>query len=173
MKKTIEKLLVDLSTVRTGRASPTLLDPVRVPYYGSTVPVSQVGNIVVADARTIEIRPWDVKVLHDLEKAIIAANIGVNPNSDGKIMRLVFPPLTEERRRDLVKLVKKIAEDFKVSLRNERRDAIEQVKTLEKNKEITLDQKKQAEEKVQHLTDASIKKIDEIVVLKEKEILEV
>jgi ribosome recycling factor len=173
MKKTIDRLNGDLSTVRTGRASPALLDSVRVNYYGQMVPVQQVGNVVVAEARTIEIRPWDMSVLAELEKAIKAANIGVNPNNDGKIVRLVFPPLTEDRRKDLVKLVKKLAEDFRVSLRNERRDAIEKIKLAEKSKEITQDQQKQAEEKITGITNGFIKKIDEIIAVKEKEILEI
>ena len=173
MKKTIEKLAFDFSTVRTGRASTALLDPVRVEYYGSKVPVSQVGNVVVAEARTIEIRPWDATVLPELEKAIQGANLGVNPNSDGKIMRLTFPPLSEDRRKDLVKLVKKLAEDFRISLRNERRDAMEKLKKTEKDSHISEDARKQAEEKIQAITNAYIKKIDEILQVKEKEILEV
>ena len=173
MKKTIDRLNGDLSTVRTGRASPALLEPVRVNYYGQMVPVQQVGTVAVTEARTIEVRPWDGGVLPELEKAIKAANLGVTPNSDGKILRLVFPPLTEERRRDLVKLVKKLAEDFRVSLRNERRDAIEKVKAAEKSKEITQDVRAQTEEKISGLTNAYIKKIDEIIAQKEKEILEI
>ncbi len=173
MKKTIDRLHSDFSTVRTGRASPALLDGVRVNYYGSMVPLQQVGNVVVSEARTIEIRPWEVSVINEIEKAIHAANLGVTPNSDGKILRLVFPPLTEERRKDLVKIIKKLAEDFRVSLRNERRDAIEKVKAAEKNKQITLDLKTQGEEKIQALTNAYIKKVDEILSQKEKEILEI
>jgi ribosome recycling factor len=173
MKKTIDRLHTDFSMVRTGRASPALLDSVRVSYYGSPVPIQQVGTVAVTEARTIEIRPWDISVIPDLEKAINAANLGVTPNNDGKILRLVFPPLTEERRKDLVKLVKKLAEDFRVSLRNERRDALEKVKAAEKKKEITEDARAQAEERIQGLTNAHIKKIDEILAGKEKEILEV
>lgn len=173
MKKTIDRLHVDFSTVRTGRASPALLDSVKVLYYGSPVPLQQVGNIVVADARTIEIRPWEASVLPEIEKAIKAANLGVTPNNDGKIMRLSFPALTEERRKDLVKVVKKLAEDFRVSLRNERRDAIEKIKAAEKNKEITQDVRTQGEEKISGLTNAFIKKVDEILAHKEKEILEI
>jgi ribosome recycling factor len=173
MKKTLERLHTDLSTVRTGRASPALLEGIRVNYYGSMVPINQVGNVAVPEARTIEIRPWEIGVLPELEKAIVAANIGVTPNSDGKILRLSFPPLNENRRKDLVKVVKKLAEDFRVSMRNERRDAIEKVKQAEKNKQITEDIRKQAEDKIQGLTDLHIKKIDEILTNKEKEILEI
>lgn len=173
MKKTIDRLHVDFSSIRTGRASPAILDGIRVSYYGATVPLSQVGNVAVPEARTIEIRPWDVSTLPEIEKAILAANLGVTPNSDGKILRLNFPPLTEDRRKDLVKVCKKLAEDFRVSLRNERRDAIEKYKAAEKKKEITQDVQKQGEEKIQGLTNAYIKKVDEIVAQKEKEILEI
>ena len=145
MQKTIDRLHDDFATVRTGRASPALLDSIKVSYYGALVPIQQVGNIGVPEARVIEIRPFDISVMSELEKAIIAANLGVTPNSDGKVMRLNFPALTEERRKDLVKIVKKLAEDFRVSLRNERRDAIEKVKASEKAKEITQDQRAQAE----------------------------
>ena len=173
MKKTLERLQVDFSQVRTGRASPTLLDPIRVNYYGSAVPIQQVAQVAVTEARTIEVRPWDASALSEIEKAIKAANIGVTPNSDGKILRLSFPPLTEERRKDLVKVVKKLAEDFRVSVRNERREAIEKIKGEEKSKAITEDQRKQAEEKITGLTNGYIKKIDEAVVTKEKDILEI
>jgi ribosome recycling factor len=173
MKKTIERMDSDLATVRTGRASTAILDSVRVSYYGSSVPINQVGNMAVTEGRTIEIRPWDVSVLPDLEKAILNANLGVTPNSDGKILRLVFPALTEERRKELVKIVKKIAEDFRISLRNERREALEKIKQMEKDKSISQDVRKQNEEKIQGMTNGHIKKIDEILAAKEKEILEI
>ena len=173
MKKTIDRLHNDFSAVRTGRASPNLSDGVRVNYYGSMVPLQQVGNVVVAEARTIEIRPWEVNVIPEIEKAILGANLGVTPHNDGKILRLSFPPLTEDRRKDLVKVVKKLAEDFRVSIRNERRDAIEKIKVMEKNKEITQDVRAQSEEKISGMTNAYIKKIDEIVAQKEKDILEI
>ena len=173
MKKTIDKVQADFSAVRTGRASPAILDAVKVTYYGSQVPVQQVGTVAVPEARTIEIRPWDVSVLPELEKAINAANLGVTPNSDGKIMRLVFPPLNEDRRKELVKVVRKLAEDFRVSLRNERREAIEKLKAAEKEKTISQDVRVQGEEKIQGLTNAYIKKVDELLAAKEKEILEI
>ena len=173
MKKTIDRLHADFLTVRTGRASANILDGVRVNYYGSMVPLQQVGNVVVAEARTIEIRPWEVNVIPEIEKAILGANLGVTPHNDGKILRLSFPPLTEDRRKDLVKVVKKLAEDFRISLRNERRDAIEKIKAAEKSKEITQDARTQAEERISALTNTYIKKIDEIVVQKEKDILEI
>jgi ribosome recycling factor len=173
MKKTIEKMQTDFATVRTGRASPALLDQIRVKAYGSDMAVQQIGQVAVTEARTIEIRPWDTSLLPEIEKAILTANLGVTPNNDGKIMRLMFPALNEERRKDLVKLVKKLAEDFRVSLRNERRDAIEKIKTEEKNQSISKDIRIQTEEKIQGLTNAYIKKVDEILASKEKEILEV
>jgi ribosome recycling factor len=173
MAKTIDRLNGDFSTVRTGRASPALLEPVRVNYYGSPVPVSQVGTVAVTEARTIEIRPWEISVLPELEKAISAANLGVTPNSDGKVMRLVFPALNEERRKELVKIVRKLAEEFRVSLRNERREAIEKIKSSEKAKEITQDARASSEERIQGMTNTFIKKIDEILAAKEQEILEI
>ena len=173
MHKTIDRVHADFSTVRTGRASTALLDPIRVDFYGSQVPISQVGTVAVAEGRTIEIRPWDVSVLPNLEKAIAAANLGVNPNSDGKVMRLTFPPLSEDRRKELVKVVKKLAEEFRISLRNERRDAMEKIKKEEKENSLPEDQKKQAETKIQNLTNTYIKKVDEILAVKEKEIMEI
>lgn len=173
MKKTIDRIHVDFSSVRTGRATPSLLDSVRVSFYGSLVPVSQVGNVAVTEARVIEIRPWDVSVLHELEKAILNANLGVTPNNDGKILRLAFPALNEDRRKEIVKNVKKMGEDFRVSLRNIRREAIEKVKQLEKNKEMSQDLRVQHEEKISGLTNAYIKKVDDLVAAKEKDVLEI
>lgn len=173
MKKTIEKLHNDFATVRTGRASPAILESIRVEYYGSLVPLSQVGNIAVTEARVMEVRPWDVGSLPAIEKAILNANLGVTPNNDGKIVRLVFPALNEERRKELVKVVKKLAEEFRVSLRNIRRDALEKIKQAEKNKEMSQDLKAQNEEKIQGLTNNYIKKVDEILAAKEKDILEI
>jgi len=173
MKKTIDRFHTDLNTIRTGRASTAILDSVRVNYYGSPVPIQQVGTLAVAEGRTIEIKPWDISVLPELEKAILAANVGVMPQNDGKIMRLSFPPLSEDRRKDLVKLVKKLAEDFRVSLRNERRDALEKLKKQQKEGGLSEDEQKMAENKIQGLTNAYIKKVDEILANKEKEIMEV
>jgi len=173
MKKTLERLHTDFSTVRTGRASVALLDPVRVNAYGSAVPLQQVGTVAVTEGRTIEIRPWDISLLPEIEKGILTANLGMTPNSDGKTMRVVFPPLNEDRRKELVKLVKKLAEDFRVSLRNERRDAIEKIKKEEKDQVISKDVRVQAEEKIQTVTDSLIKRVDETLAAKEKEILEI
>ncbi len=173
MKKSLDRLQTDFSMVRTGRASPALLDSVRVEAYGAAVPIQQVAAVAVTEGRTIEIRPWDTSVLPEIEKAILTANLGVTPNSDGKIMRLVFPSLNEDRRKELVKLVKKIAEDFRISLRNERREALEKIKKEEKDQIISKDVRSQAEEKIQGLTNIYIKKVDEILAVKEKEILEI
>lgn len=173
MKKSIDRLVGDFATVRTGRASPAILDAVRVNYYGSAIPIQQVGNVVVSEGRTLEIRPWDMSVIPELEKAILQANLGVTPNSDGKVVRLSFPPLSEDRRKELVKVVKKIAEDFRVSLRNERRLAMEKVRSAEKSNGLSQDDRKLAENKIQALTDSYIKRIDALLSSKEREILEV
>jgi len=173
MKKTLEKLQSDFATVRTNRVSPALLEPVRVNFYGSQVPISQVGTVAVTEGKTIEIRPWDISVLQDLEKALNSANLGATPNNDGKIIRLTFPALSEDRRKDLVRLIKKLAEDFRVSLRNERRGAIEKVKKEEKDGNIPKDLRIQTEGKIQGLTNVHIKKVDETLAHKEKEILEI
>jgi len=173
MKKTIEKIHTDFATLRTGKASPTLLDGVKVEYYGTFVPLKQVANITIPELRTIEIKPWDKAVLPEIEKAILKANLGLTPQNDGKIIRLNLPPLTEERRKELGKIVKKMAEDFRISLRNERREAVEILKKAEKNKEIPEDDLFNYEEKIQKLMEVYMKKIDEISALKEKEILEV
>ena len=173
MKKTIDKIHADFSTIRTGRATPALLEPVRVEYYGSLVPLSQVGTIAVTEARVMEVRPWDVSTLPAIEKAVLNANLGVTPNNDGKIIRLAFPALNEERRKEFVKVAKKLAEEFRVSLRNIRRDALEKIKAAEKNKEMSQDLKAQNDDKIQAMTDNYIKKVDEILAAKEKDILEI
>ena len=172
MKKTLDRLHNDFGAVRTGRPSITILDPVRVNFYGSLVPVNQVGTVAVTEGKTIEVRPWDVSVLPELEKAVNGANLGITPHSDGKVMRLTFPPLSEERRKDLVKIVKKLAEEFRVSLRNERRDAMEKVKK-EKEAGLSEDVQKQAETKIQAITNAYIKKVDDKLAEKEKEVMEI
>lgn len=173
MKKTIEKIHTDFATLRTGKASAALLDGVKVEYYGTSVPLKQVASILIPELRTIEIKPWDKTILAKIEKEILKANLGLTPQNDGKVIRLNLPSLTEERRKELVKIVKKIAEDFRISLRNERREAVEIFKKAQKNKEISEDDLFNYEEKIQKLTENYMKKIDEILVLKEKEILEV
>jgi len=173
MKKTISVLKEELAGIRAGRANPVLLDKISVDYYGVPTPINQLGNITVPEARVIVIQPWDAKILKDIEKAIQKSDIGINPNNDGKVIRLVFPVLTEERRKELTKVVKKHGEEAKVAIRSIRRDAIEQFKAQKKKGELTEDDLKDAEKDVQNLTDKYITEIDKIVEIKEKEILEV
>ena len=172
-KKTISVLKEDLNTVRAGRANPALLDKVMVDYYGSPTPLKNLSNISVPDPRTLMISPFDPKSIHEIEKAINVANIGINPSNDGKCVRLVIPQVTEERRKELTKTVKKMGEDSKVAIRNLRRDANDELKKLEKNHEITEDDLKKALDDVQKATDKTIKEIDDVVAGKEKEIMEV
>ncbi len=173
MKKAINSLEGDLANIRAGRANPTILDRITVEYYGAQTPLAQVGTISVPEARSIVIQPWDVSILKDIEKAILASDIGITPNNDGKVIRLNFPPLTEERRKELSKGVSKRGEEAKVAVRNIRRDSLEQFKKQKKANEITEDDLKDLEDKVQKLTDKFVKEIDGIVAAKEKEILEV
>jgi ribosome recycling factor len=173
MEKTISILKENLNTVRAGRANPALLDKVVVEYYGTPTPLKQIANISVPDPRSLLIAPFDPKSLHDVEKAIGAANIGINPSNDGKSLRLQIPQLTEERRKELTKLVHKFGEDAKVAIRNERRDANEKLKKQEKDGDLTEDDLKDEEKQVQKKTDECVKKIDGIIADKEKEILEV
>lgn len=173
MKKTISMLKEELAGLRAGRANPAILDKVTVDYYGVPTPINQLGSITVPEARVIVIQPWDVKVLKEIEKAIQKSDIGINPNNDGKVIRLVFPVLTEERRKELTKVVKKHGEDAKVAIRAIRRDAIEHFKAQKKNGELTEDDLKDAEKDVQNLTDKYIAEIDKTVEAKDKEILEV
>ncbi len=163
----------NLAKLRTGRANLSLLDDVRVEYYGAPTPLNQVASLQVADARLIVIKPFDKSVLHNIEKAISASDLGITPQSDGEVIRLPIPGLTEERRRELVKQAKHRAEEAKIGMRNHRRDANEMLKELEKEKEISQDELKRALEKVQHELDAGIHQADEILATKEKEILEI
>ena len=172
-KKTISVLKEELSTVRAGRANAALLDKVMVDYYGTPTPLKNLSNISVPDPRTLLISPFDPKSIHEIEKAINIANIGINPSNDGKCVRLVIPQVTEERRKELTKTVKKMGEDCKVAIRNLRRDANDDLKKLEKNHEITEDDLKKALDDVQKATDKTIKEIDQVVAEKEKEIMEV
>lgn len=173
MKKTVERIRSDFSIIRTGRASVNILDHIRVTYYGSLMPINQVATLTVSEARVIEIKPWDKMVMPEIEKAILKSDLGITPLNDGKIIRINFPPLSEERRKDLVRMIKKMAEDFRVAIRNERRDALENLKRAEKYKEISEDERFDGEQKLQKLTDNYMKKIDELLAIKEKEILEV
>jgi ribosome recycling factor len=171
--KTMDNFKGELIAIRAGRANPHILDKILVDYYGTPTPINQMGNISVSEARILVVSVWDATALKDVEKAILAANIGLTPNNDGKVIRLNFPPLTEERRKELNKGVSKRGEDAKVAIRNIRRDAIEGFKKQKKANEITEDDLKNLEEKIQKLTDKFVKQIDEIIAAKEKEILEV
>ncbi|MDH4266430.1 MAG: ribosome recycling factor [Deltaproteobacteria bacterium] len=173
MEKSIEALRKDLSRIRTGRASLTLLDGVRVNYYGVPTPLSQVASLSVPESRTISIQPWDSKIIGEIEKAIQKSDLGLTPLSDGKIVRINIPPLTEERRKELVKVVKRMEEECKVAMRNIRRDGNEQLKTAKKEKSLSEDDQFKYQEEVQKLMDKSIEKAEEVVKAKEKEILEV
>ena len=163
----------DMMGLRAGRANPQLLDRIMVDYYGTPTPINQIGNISSPEPRLLVIAPWEAKMIPQVEKAIQKSDLGLNPSNDGKIIRLVFPELNEERRRDLTKIASKGAEETKVAIRSIRRDAIEQVKKLKKNSEITEDDQKDAEEEIQKLTDKAIKDGDAIYAKKEKEIMEV
>ena len=173
MDKTIDVFKQNLSEVRAGRANPAILNKVSVEYYGTPTPINQVAGISVPEARLIMIQPWDASILKDIEKAILASDIGLNPNNDGKVIRLSFPELTEERRKDLVKDIKKMAEESKVAVRAVRRDGIDKAKAMQKNSEITEDDLRNAEDTIQKLTDKKIEEIDKILADKEKEILTV
>ncbi len=172
-KKSISILKEDLNTVRAGRANPTLLDKVMVDYYGTPTPLKNIANISVPDPRTLLVSPFDQKSVGDIEKAINVANIGINPSNDGKSVRLVIPQVTEERRKELTKTVKKMGEYSKIAVRNIRRDANDELKKLEKSHDITEDELKKALDHIQKATDKIVKEIDEIIAAKDKEILEV
>ena len=171
MDKTLEHLADDFGAVRAGRANPQVLDRITVEYYGSETPLNGVATISSPDARTLIIQPRDTKLLKDIQKAIQVSDLGINPQNDGRIIRLVFPQLTEERRKDLTKQVKKYAEDAKVALRNIRRDGMDYVKKLKKNSEITEDEQKKAEKDLQDLLDKNIKNVDAALAAKEKELM--
>ena len=172
-KKSIAVLKEELNTVRAGRANPALLDRVMVDYYGSPTPLKNLANVSVPDPRTLLIAPFDPKSIGEIEKAINVANIGINPSNDGKCVRLVIPQVTEERRKELVKDIKKMAEEAKVAVRAVRRDGIDEAKTKQKNSEITEDELKNAENDIQKLTDKKIEEVDKILENKEKEIMSV
>ena len=173
MNKSIESFKSQLAKVRTGRAHPSLLDGIMVPYYGSNTPLRQVGNVSTEDARTLTITVFDATLIAAVEKAIMGSNLGLNPMSAGTVIRIPLPPLTEERRKDLIKVVRGEAENTRVAIRNIRRDANGDFKELEKEKEISEDQQRQGEELVQKATNESIKKVDEVLAVKEAELLEV
>lgn len=172
MGRRIDHMCKEFSEIRAGRANPAVLDKVKVDYYGAPTPVNQLAAVSVTEARTLTIQPWDVSVLRQIEKAIQTSEIGINPQNDGKVIRLIFPPLTEDRRKEIVKDVQKIAEETKIQVRNARRDTIEKLKAMKKAGELTEDDLKQGEKKTQDLTDKYIKNIDKLSADKQKEILE-
>jgi ribosome recycling factor len=173
MDKSIEALRSELSKVRSGKATTALLDGIKVDYYGNMTPLNQLGNLTVLDAHTLSFTPWDKSVVNAADKAILEANIGLNPVSDGTNLKIPIPPLNEERRKELVKIVKKFGEDSKIAVRNIRRDANDHLKREEKDKKISEDQLKDAEDMIQKLTDEHSHKVDEILKHKEKDIMEV
>lgn len=173
IQKAIESLRKELGNIRTGRASPGLLERLTVEYYGAPTPLQQLANVSAAEARTLIIQPYDKGTFSSIEKAIQKSDLGLNPSNDGRVIRIVFPPLTEERRRDLVKLVKKACEEHKVGIRNARRDAIDMLKELEKEKQISSDDEKRAQDRLQKLTDQGIAEVDKVGRAKEAEVLEV
>ncbi len=173
MEKTLDSFDEKLSEVRAGRANPAILNRVKVEYYGTPTPINQVAGISVPEARTIVISPWDKSILGEIEKAILASDIGLNPNNDGSVIRLNFPDLTEERRKELVKEVKKLAEDSKVAIRSIRRDGMDEAKAMQKNNELTEDEEQAREKEIQKLTDDYINQIDKMLEEKEKEIMTV
>jgi len=173
MKKTIQDLKLKLAKVRTGRASASLVEEIKVDYYGTPTPIKQLGNITIPEPRLIVIKPYDPNVLKEIEKAILNSDLGLNPHNDGKVIRVPIPELTEERRKELVKVVRKIAEEHRVAIRQERKDAIEKLRKMEKEKEITEDDLHRAQDKVQEKVDEAIEEIDELCKKKEEEIMEV
>ena len=173
MDKSIVVYQNNMAAIRAGRANPRLLDRITVDYYGTPTPLNQIGNVSVPEARMIVIKPWEKNMLKAIEKAIQTSDLGLNPNNDGEVIRLIFPELNAERRKDLTKQVKKAAEEAKVAVRSIRRDPIEQIKKLKKDSEITEDDQRKAEDDAQKLTDKAIKEIDNVAAAKEKEIMEV
>lgn len=173
MKKALSVLEEQLAGVRAGRANPKILDKVLVEYYGVPTPINQLANVMVPEARMITIQPWDANVLKEVEKAILKSDIGINPNNDGKTIRLVFPELTEDRRKELVKEIKKMAEETKIVLRNVRRDGIEEFKAKQKASEITEDDLRNAEEQIQKITDKYVALVEKTIGEKEKEIMSI
>jgi len=173
MEKSIASTQIELNRIRTGRASLALLDTVRVNYYGNLVPLKQVANLAIPEPRLITIQPWDKNLLSEIEKAILKADLGITPTNNGHMIRLPIPPLTEERRKELVRLVHQLGEEGRIAVRNIRRDAIEQLKKLQKEKKISEDDERLGEQNVQKATDEYIKKIDQAIKAKEAEIMEV
>lgn len=173
MQKSVQNLVGEYASVRAGRANPMILDKVMVDYYGTPTAINQMAAVSVTEARTLLIQPWDQSAVKDIEKALLTADLGINPQSDGKTIRLTFPPLTEERRKELTKTVSRLAEEGKVAVRSIRRDAIDKLKAMKKDSEITEDDLKHGEKHTQDLTDKYCKEMDELAAKKEKEILEI
>ena len=173
MKKAIAALEKELGKVRTGRASVALVDDIRVDYYGTPTPLNQVASLSIPESRLIVIQPWDTSLLGEIEKAILKSELGMTPANDGKVIRITIPRLTEERRKELVKLVKKMGENNKIGVRNIRREIIESLRTMEKDKEISEDELHQMQQQVQKTTDTFVENIDEVIAVKEKEIMEI
>lgn len=173
MDKSLNSVGREFATVRAGRANTSILDRITVDYYGVPTPIQQIASVSVPEGRVLQIQPWDTSTLKLIEKAIQISDIGINPNNDGRVIRLIFPPLTEERRKELVKEVKKMAEDGKVAVRSIRRDAIEKLKTMKKDNLITEDDQANGEKKIQNLTDKFCAEVDTLLAAKEKEILEI
>ena len=173
MGKSVESLKSDLTKIRTGRAHPSLLEHITVEYYGSDVPLSQVANVNVADARTLSVTPWEKPMVQIIEKAIINSDMGLNPATAGEVIRIPLPPLTEDRRKDLIKVVRQEGEGAKVAIRNIRRDVLGDIKTLLKEKEITEDEERQSQDEIQQITDKYVAMVDEVLKEKEKDLMEI
>ncbi len=173
MDKTIQHLETEFSEIRAGRANPAVLDKIRVDYFDTPTPINQLAAVSVAEARTLVIQPWDPSVLRKIEKAIQVSDIGINPQNDGKVIRMIFPPLTEDRRKEIVKEIAKMGEDAKVAVRSIRREAMEKLKAMKKKSEITEDDQKTGEKKIQDITDKHIKKIESLTEKKQKQIMEI
>ncbi len=173
MGKTVNHLETQFSEVRAGRANPSVLDKVRIDYYGTPTPVNQVAAVSVTEARTLTIQPWDSSLLRTIEKAIQTSDVGINPQNDGKVIRMIFPPLSEDRRKDIVKDIAKMGEEAKVAVRAIRREAMDKLKSMKKSGEITEDDQKHGEKKIQDITDSHIKSIDSATEKKQKQIMEI
>ena len=173
MQKSVDNLKDEYSTIRAGRANPHILDRLRVDYYGTPTPIQQVANVSVPEARMIQIQPWEASLIKEIEKAILTSDLGLTPNNDGKTIRLVFPELTEERRKELIKKAKTAGENSKVVVRNARRDAVDTLKKAQKNEGLPEDAQKEGEEEIQKVTDKNIKEIDALIAAKEKDIMTV
>ncbi len=173
MQKSVNHLETEFAEIRAGRANPSVLDKVRVDYYGSPTPINQIAAVSVTEARTLTIQPWDASLLRAIEKAIQTSDIGINPQNDGKLIRMVFPPLTEDRRKEIVKDIAKMGEEAKVAVRAIRREAMEKLKAMKKSSEITEDDQKHGEKKIQDITDNNIKKIESLTEKKQKQVMEI